>query len=250
MIDVVSIAAPAAPPPPIADDPAAVAEAERLALAVVRAERRLRTFEEISEIGMRLLRGLENPPAKDEASDKPRLDPALAFAKLSRAVRLTLELEARAEETLRAAIAGEMTADATRGAARERLAREADADQQQRAVARVADQVFIAIARETETKDDYDERSAALDERLDWDVAYDDVRGRPFREVVEQLCEDLDLTPDWSDWTDDGWPDPPQVGRDARPHHSPFRAPSPWPILKRTLEKPKVPGVLELADPP
>ena len=34
--------------------------------------------------------------------------------------------------------------------------------------------------------------------------AYDELQDRALREVVEQLCGDLGLTPDWSDWTDEG----------------------------------------------
>ena len=248
-----SLDAPAPLPDPPADDPRAVAESDRLAASVARAESRLRVLEEIREIGMRLMRKLEEAPVA--GSDAPRADPAVAFAKLSRAVRLTLDLEVRAEEDLRAALAGEVTAHEQRRETRERLAAKAEelagkADEKARqdAVRRVEDQVEIAIGREAETEKEYFERSAAMDERLDCDEAYEDVRDQPFREVVERLCRDIGLAPDWSDWTDDGWPELPDRGPQARPPWSPFHRVSPKPILKKSQDYLR--QTFELAKPP
>jgi len=248
-----SLDAPAPLPDPPADDPRAVAESDRLAASVARAESRLRVLEEIREIGMRLMRKLEEAPVA--GSDAPRADPAVAFAKLSRAVRLTLDLEVRAEEDLRAALAGEVTAHEQRRETRERLAAKAEelagkADEKARqdAVRRVEDQVEIAIGREAETEKEYFERSAAMDERLDCDEAYEDARDEPFREVVERLCRDIGLAPDWSDWTDDGWPELPDRGPQARPPWSPFHRVSPKPILKKSQDYLR--QTFELAKPP
>jgi hypothetical protein len=61
--------------------------------SVLRAERRLRLLEDLSEIGMALARGLRdraNAELVDADGDAGRRDPADAFARLSRAVRLTL----------------------------------------------------------------------------------------------------------------------------------------------------------------
>ena len=51
------------------DDASADAETDRLAASVRRAERRMRVLEEIGEIGMRLMRKLEDAPARDAASN-------------------------------------------------------------------------------------------------------------------------------------------------------------------------------------
>ena len=239
------------PDPPAADTPA-VAEADRLAASIARAERRLRMLEEIGEIGMRLMRKLEDTPT---AADAPRPDLAVAFAKLSRAVRLTLDLEVRTEEDLRAALAGEVTAREQRRETRERVAAEAEelggkADEEARgdAVSRVEDQVELAIAREAETEKEYFDLSAAMHERFQCDEAYEDVRDQPFREVVERLCKDIGLSPDWSDWTADGWPEPSRRGPQARPPWSPFHRVSPKPILKQSQNYPR--QTFELANPP
>ena len=242
--------APKADPP--ADDPAAVAEARRLAERVARAESRLRVLEEIRAIGMRLMRKLEDAPVA--GSDAPRPDPAAGFAKVSRAVRLTLDLEVRAEEDLSAALAGEVSAHEKRRETHDRVAGEANerafkTDETARHVARerVEEQVEIGIIREVETETDFFERSAAMNERLEEDEAYEDVRDQPFREVVERLCADIGLDPDWSDWTDEGWPEPPLRGPEARPPWSPFHLPSPRPLLKKYRQHHS--PVYELADP-
>jgi hypothetical protein len=247
------ICAPAPPSDPPADDPPAADAIDRQAQSVARAERRLRVLEEIGDIGMRLMRKLEDAPAV--AADAARPDPAAPFAKLSRAVRLTLDLEERAEEALRAALAGEVTVREQRRETRERvaakaeeLAGKADEKARQHAVSRVEDQVEIAICREAETEKECFERSAAMDERLQDDEAYEDVRDQPFREVVERLCKDIGLNPDWSDWTDDGWPELPNRGPEARPPWSPFHRVTPRPILKKNQDYPR--QTFELAKPP
>ena len=59
---------------------------------------------------------------------------------------------------------------------------------------------------------------------------------RPLRQVVEQLCGELGLGPDWSEWTDGtGWPDP----RDAPPYRSrwsEFNQVSGAPIIERSRQ--------------
>jgi len=61
--------------------------------AAQRAERRLALLEEMAAIGMRILRRLDD----DRASDPDSVD---AFARISRAVRLTLALEEKTDRFL------------------------------------------------------------------------------------------------------------------------------------------------------
>ncbi len=233
-----SIAAPAALPDPPAGERTVSDEADHLAAAALRAERRLRMLQALSDIGLDLTLKLQErvhagraEEPKGEASEVSPSDYAAAFAKLSRSVRLTLELEARADEALRALLSGETTARETRRQAREQHAEEAADEQREAARDRIHTQVFRAIRAEAETEEEFSERLAALTERLDVDPAYDEAEERPFREVVEQLCGDLGLSPDWTAWTDDGWPDP----ADSPPYRvrsSRFNRVSPRPILK------------------
>ncbi|HLZ84131.1 MAG TPA: hypothetical protein VKQ54_11245, partial [Caulobacteraceae bacterium] len=71
----------------------------------------------------------------------------------------------------------------------------------------------------------------ALAERLDDDVAYIDVEDEPLREVVERLCGDLGLKPDWSRWTKNGWPERPEDVFKTREPWSPFNKVSRKPVL-------------------
>ena len=204
-------------------------EADRMADAVGRAGRRLARVQEITEIGMILLRDLGErvQAAPIRAAET---DTAGDFAKVSRALRLTLDLEARLDETLRALQAGEDVALKARHERRAR--RDADAEKARRQARRekVVAQVCIAIARESESEAGDEERFEAMEERLEDDPAYDDLTDRPLREIVGQLCADIGLTVDWTGWTENGWPGPPCSGPGARDRWSPFHTPSPRPI--------------------
>jgi hypothetical protein len=201
--------------------------AEPLDPAVLRAERRLRMLEELAQIGMNLARALERqalaaadpvdpaePAAPDAAEasasraptpNTPAGDPSVAFARISRAIRLTLALEARTDEQLRALRAGVAAeVEAQRVAARNRAAGEATAHSQARRD-EVERLVWEAAEREVENLEALDSVLEALEERLNDDEAYFHLERAPLRETVERLCADLELTPDWSLWEGEGW---------------------------------------------
>jgi hypothetical protein len=140
----------------------------------------------------------------------------------------------------------------TRERAAEQAAELAEEEKREALQEAISEHVGIAIAREAESEQDCNERFLALFERLETDAAYDDLTDRPFRDIVEQLCHELCLTPDWSDWTKKkGWLAAPPIGVAARTRFSPFHQPSPRPILKSTVERMRqIPNFLELADPP
>jgi hypothetical protein len=198
--------------------------------SVLRAERRLRLLEELSEIGMALARGLRAQAEVSEAdADAPRRrDPADAFARLSRAIRLTLALEAKTDQELK---------DLKSGLAPAREKERSRAEKER--IAGVAanygnrkDEVFnlvFAVAKaEIDDNETFGEVFEALCERLDEDEDYGDLFKRPLREIVERLCRDLDLSPDWSQWQDDGWA---PGYSPARFRFSPFNRPSRRPLL-------------------
>ena len=221
------------------DPDAAADEAHRMAEAVERAALRLKQVQEITAVGMTLLHDLGErvataaaAPAGEKAEgEAPPADAAGDFAKISRALRLTLDLEARFDETLRALQAGKAVALKERRESRVR--RDADAERERREARRekVIAQVSIAIARESESEAGDFERSEALEERLDEDEAYGELIDRPLREVVGQLCADIGLTFDPAGWRENGWPEPPISGPGARSRWSPFRTASPRPIM-------------------
>jgi hypothetical protein len=229
--------APAPQPDPGPIDPSPVDEADLLAASVARVERRLRMLDDLAEMAMKLAsrvteRALaEDASAEDAAGDAPPDVAADNLAKLSRAVRLTLDLAGRLEETFRRLRAGEIAVRAARRQDQEARASRALQARHIAARDKVAEQVALVIARECESERDSDDLLEALEERLSDDVAYIDVEDEPLREVVERLCGDLGLEPDWSRWTDDGWPERPADVFKTRWPWSPFSQVSRKPVL-------------------
>jgi hypothetical protein len=212
---------------PVPEDPASPAADEAPDPSVVRAERRLRLLDELTEIGMELARALRpGAEAREDSSDDKargkRRDPADTFGSLSRAVRLTLALEARTDEELR-----DLKSGVVRVRENERVKAAAVHDDEDR-----RDQVSYLVESLAEAEigdgDELENLCAALEERLDEDEAYLDLDKWPLRETVERLCKDLAFSPDWSRWDGEDW-----SGDDAngRSPFSPFRAPSPTPLL-------------------
>jgi hypothetical protein len=213
---------PAAPDADAAPDP-----------AVLRAERRLAVLAELVEIGMELARtlkpGLADTSAEDDGAGRAKLrDPADAFAPLSRAIRLTLALEAKTDaelSDLKAGIVRVSEERRTRAAERRQAAAAKDAEGR---FDRVRELVVEAAEAEIGDLKTFNQFVEALDERLEEDEAYADIDRRPLRETVESLCRDLKLSPDWSRWTGDGWID----AWPTRPVFSPFNQPSAKPLHK------------------
>jgi len=225
-------------PAPATDDVAPPDASHLSAPSVLRAEQRLAMLREISEIGMELTRALARRVQAEEATGvgdapvtetakPPPFDPSDAFARLSRAVRLTLSLEARAEEALSALLAGERAATEARREARVAREKHAAETRTRDARERIEDLVEREIERTAESEEDFYNLVFALEQRLDEDQAYHDLESRPLGETVEWLCRDLCLSPDWRRWTGEGWleDDTPR-----RYRFSPFNTPSRKPL--------------------
>jgi hypothetical protein len=208
-----------------------------------RAEERLDMLRELAELGMTLARELTrrvmetpDPSADPEpladpdrtaaryaalGRREPRHDPAESFARISRAIRLTLALEARAEADLAALRAGEAVAapaaDASPpDAAPARASKAFDEYPYDHGSAhrnRIRDRVYEAI--NAEITDIYPAQRvlAELYERLAESERYDAVIHRPLKESVAAICEDLGLHPDWSLWTEEGFTPRPDARR-------------------------------------
>jgi hypothetical protein len=217
------------------DDAVALAEAPDP--AILRAERRLRILEELTEIAMTLARALERQalaaadtvdPPEPAASAAPAFDPSVAFARISRAIRLTLALEARADEQLRALRAGVAAdAEARRFVARKRATDEAAARKIDRRHT-IETLVLEAAEREVEDEEALGRVAEALEERLENDHVYWDLDCASLREIVERLCADLELSPDWSLWDGEGWKPQAPFSRGrfsiwSRPSRTPLR---------------------------
>jgi hypothetical protein len=193
------------------------------AAAVDRAERRLRLLERLTEIGMEMAEALAARVAGGEECDK---DPIDAYAKLSRAIRLTIALEAKADQQI-----AELKSGIVQARDLGRLSGRTAADLKMKEIfARGAIEACVAEVIFVEAKDPETTETLldALVERLTEDEAYELISETPLREAVERLCKDLCLEPDWSQWQGDGWAEG-YVPR--RSPASPFNTPSPRPIL-------------------
>ncbi|HEY4032301.1 MAG TPA: hypothetical protein VGM25_18285 [Caulobacteraceae bacterium] len=161
-------------------------------LTEARTERHLRLLAELAELGMTLARTVV-AQAEDGAE--------LAFARLARAVRQTLALEAKLAEE------GQLR--------RTRQARE-HKYQRETKVRRMVEKAIEADADESEVDDllyDLNERLADLDDT--------DFTHRPLIEVVASICQDLGVSFDPHQWQDEertaADPDPPPQPFVAQP---------------------------------
>ncbi len=184
--------------------------------AAARAELRLAKLQRLSDMGLAMAEAVTQDASAESAE---------AFGKISRAVRLTITLEAKLDDALAARLAGQV-AEAERR--REAADNDPYAPLKSGPKARARELVRDVIDREIPDPEDHDTLTDALEERLLCDEAYDNIDGLPVRAVVERLCADLQLRPDWSRWTGEGWaPNPPFF----RPLCSDFSTPSRRPIL-------------------
>ena len=167
-----------------------------------------------------------------------------SMVKLSRGIRLTTILEAGLHEALalylvhgiakredprvraRFAVA-ETAAKGTTSA--DDFPEDPYAELKTGAKARARELVVDVIDHEVPDPEDHDNFLDALDERLLYDDAYKDVESPAMRDVVEHLCGDLKLKPDWARWSGDGWTPKPAF---HRPRCSFFTKPSSRAILQ------------------
>jgi hypothetical protein len=167
--------------------------------AAARAERRLAVLEEMTEIGMRLMRRAPIEMDVEAAAE--------AYAKLSRAVRLNLALEEKTDRFL---------AELSAGLAHKRdEAPAVDYDAQARAnretanierKARAFDLVLAVSESESESLKDFEDLFDAMVERLDgYDAAADGQAEAPVSEAIERLCRDIGLSPELTAKVGEGW---------------------------------------------
>jgi hypothetical protein len=149
-------------------------------------------------------------PADDAAGlppDRPGGDAALAFTRVTRAMRLNLMLA----QKLGADLLARDKADQAAGRAQaEDAARAAEAARQARA-GRQKEQVRYAVGTAIETEAEgwtQGEREKALkdlDERLDDPDVLPDFGTMPTSEIVRRICRDLRLDPLWREWLEEPW---------------------------------------------
>ena len=196
-------------------------EDPHVAATIARAEQRRGKLERLSDIGMNLAEqvGAHAAAAMAAVNEDRAGDPARAFATVSRAVRMTLALEARFDDHILALRRGQLPAPrAARSSAAEKPAEPEAAQPVVKTPdprrARVDAVVREAIHLEVESLNHARETLDALNERLFDREAYDVLLDLPLRDVVAAICADLGLSPDWDLWTDEvGFVAPPERRR-------------------------------------
>jgi hypothetical protein len=139
-------------------------------------EAQLRMLTRLAEIGMEIaeVAGLQAKASLDGAV--PSVDPGLTYARVARAVRMTIALQSRLLKELPAL-------------------NRALVEARRRRVRRLVDQAIEA------EHDDADEIERLSDEALEHLRDPDDLAellNRPIHEVVALICKDLGLSPDWA----------------------------------------------------
>ena len=192
------------------------------------ARRHLGMLVEIGDMGMVLARHLvrrvtaetEAAEAAAEAGEAapqsgPVIDPALSFTRISRAVRLTIALEARMRREIEAGVFGPANDDRLGGDApkheapaasgpidyegvRQRFAAQFDHDKFKRYndydIRRAVDETIEAA---TDDPDEVERLRGELKERLEEDEVFEERARWPIGEAIALICQDLGLDPDW-----------------------------------------------------
>lgn len=161
-------------------------------------ERQLWVLGRLAEAGLNLALAIERQGTTEvtteDAAQVAQGDVALAYSRVSRAVRLTVALQARTLQDLQAL--DEVAArrlDAAHGkAGRERK------DRVQRIVERV-------IEAEAPSEAEVERLADEAAERLEHDDIYGDLTARPVGEIVALICRDLGLSPDWTRLAQEAW---------------------------------------------
>jgi len=206
--------------------------AERLdAEAAAMEARHLAQLEALAEIGMALAQAVgrrvaEVEAAKDASGDDDAAaaklgELGLSFNRITRAVRLTMTLEAHVRDARRARLLGldAERAEAARAKAQAEAKRVAERES---LICRTAEEmVKLRVLRRngedaSPLEDDdieYEEHEEKEIEDAYWAAerllrrgqAYAGFMDRPVSAVVAQVCADLGLTPEWSIWKDEDW---------------------------------------------
>src|SRR5579862_904245 len=200
-----------------------------------RIERHLRMLRRMAEIGMDLLETV-----REQAQAEPPPDPVAlgnAFARISRAVRQTMVLEAKIAEERRT-----RAAEAPRPTNYNPMLEAVERHRKEDRMAKVRARVAKAIQREAEANE-VEDLAADLLERLDDDDIDAMLLTRPAGEIVARICKDLGLERPWRVWDGEN-----QAAEDVEETDDGPAADSP-PIPEPTI-RPAQPEFASGSDPP
>jgi hypothetical protein len=189
---------------------------------IARAEMWLCMLRGLVQIGLWLI-GAANREAGGKGSGLPwrgprivlpfGFDPGLVFARVSRAVCLAIMLSARIGDEIAAMRAGRFPSDPAPTPLRMPMG---DLPEPDAVAARLADSIreigLETLIEDVEPCGCAEALLTDLTERLGeerMDPAFYRLLNGPIKDAVAAICADLGLRPDWSQWTEDGFPPPP-----------------------------------------
>jgi hypothetical protein len=188
------------PPQPTQPGAPTSAAAQDWARALL--ERQLWILGQLAEGGLEFARAIERQATSGEAGKEGvPAAAAMAYARVARAVRLTILLQSKLIadlQTLESKAANDAyTAHCRRALDQPRLERE-----QKARIGRIVGRVAWAEGRE-HAEIQRMARHAA--EMLDHDDHFGDILTRPVSEIIALICRDLGLEPDWPKLAEEAW---------------------------------------------
>ena len=167
-------------------------------------ERQVALLGRLAEAGLEIALAIERQAKAAEpetGADTAATRAFVAYARVARAVRLTLMLQAKVIKQLQAldSLAVQTASGAT---ARDEADHDEQVEQQKARLERI-------VGRIAERQhDDPGEIERLLDEtaeRLDHDDLYGDVLARPTSDLIALICQDLGLDPGWATLAQEAW---------------------------------------------
>ena len=164
-------------------------------------EGRVALLGRFAEVGLEIALAIERQAKAVEPGDEAPVRAFAAYARVARAVRLTLMLQAKVVKQ-RQALDSLAAQHAFSAAARDGGRRYERAGQQKARLERIVERIA------KRQHDDPAEIERLVDEtceRLDNDDLYGDILARPTSELIALICQDLGLDPDWPSLAREAW---------------------------------------------
>jgi hypothetical protein len=162
-----------------------------------RLERQLDKLDRLSDLGLEIAEGLADQAKgrgpKVVEGDIALTDLALAYSRVSRAVRLTVMLHSKLMQEHKA----------LKAEAADLAARYEPAYVHKMRVERIVER--LAKREHRDDEDEIDRLVIEAGEHLDDEDRLENITGRPVGELVALICKDLGLEPDWAKLAQEPW---------------------------------------------
>jgi hypothetical protein len=164
-------------------------------------DRQLWILGQLAEGGLEIARAIERAATDKGADDAVRAAAPMAYARVARAVRMTIMLQSKLiadfQKLRSEAAQAAAHANCLRGTQRVGLAHA-----QKRRIGRIVGRIAWAEGRPVGEVERLARHAAEL---LDHDDHYGDMLSRPISELIALICQDLGLAPDWPQLAEEAW---------------------------------------------